>query len=658
MAESQYTGITVQGLYNDVTGDALFGVNGTTAPASSVLIAGIDANTGFSQALSVGPNGFLNVNATITPPSDNTSTGSITSTQNVSVSTTGTSALMVQVEGTWTGTLDFEVTLDGTNWQAALLYPVFPDGAPAVSAVTANGNWTLSVGGVRSFRVRGNTVATGSATIFLTAGQGQYGVVATSPVAANFNATVVGTKTNNAAASNGTNIATLPAIATTAAPTYTTGNVVALSTDTAGNLRTLATQNGAWTVSATQGTSPWVDNLTQVAGVALGATAVTAFGTAPAAANVPGTNSSIFAGTTGITATGTSLNVNVTNTVTVTGTVAVTQSTSPWVVAGNLTNNNAAPAANNVGVLGFLANAANPTYTEGDQVLGSVDLSGHLRVVANQGTSPWVDNLTQVAGVALGATPVTAFGTAPAAANVPGTNSSIYAGTTGLTATGTSLNVNITGSSTLTIAGNLTNNNAAPAANNLGVLGFVATNAPETYTNGDQVLGTTSLGGAIRVVPVDEENASSISYYADDSGFTTLITLPNATLVPLISIQSNSAAFIFRIREVDGYGDGTQVKFVLIKNPQTLTGAAFTATGIPTGSHIKRDTTATAVTIGTGTVVWSGMGASAPAHSDQLMQALAAGTPGDTFTFAAQKFGTGTSKAFGSIRWSEQAAAL
>src|SRR5208283_3139774 len=98
------------------------------------------------------------------------------------------------------------------------------------------------------------------------------------------------------------------------------------------------------TVAVTQSTSPWVvsltsttvtntvaENLTQVAGVSLGATAVTNFGAAPAAAAVPGVNASLFAGTTGITATGTSVNANITNTVpvtltstTITGTVAVT----------------------------------------------------------------------------------------------------------------------------------------------------------------------------------------------------------------------------------------------------------------------------------------------------------------------------------------------
>jgi hypothetical protein len=70
-------------------------------------------------------------------------------------------------------------------------------------------------------------------------------------------------------------------------------------------------------------------------------------------------------------------------------------------VIGTLTNNNAAPAATEVGVLPALANAAAPTWTEGDQVLESVDLAGNQRVVlktettkvigtVNQGTSPWV----------------------------------------------------------------------------------------------------------------------------------------------------------------------------------------------------------------------------------------------------------------------------
>lgn len=78
-----------------------------------------------------------------------------------------------------------------------------------------------------------------------------------------------------------------------------------------------------------------------------------------------------------------------------------TDTTGHVKVIGSLTNNDAAPAAIEVGVLPALANAVAPTWIEGDQVLESVDLSGNQRVVlntettkvigtVNQGTSPWV----------------------------------------------------------------------------------------------------------------------------------------------------------------------------------------------------------------------------------------------------------------------------
>jgi hypothetical protein len=45
--------------------------------------------------------------------------------------------------------------------------------------------------------------------------------------------------------------------------------------------------------SVTQGTVPWIDNIADVAGVALGATAVVPYGSTPAAVNVPGVNAFI-----------------------------------------------------------------------------------------------------------------------------------------------------------------------------------------------------------------------------------------------------------------------------------------------------------------------------------------------------------------------------
>lgn len=64
----------------------------------------------------------------------------------------------------------------------------------------------------------------------------------------------------------------------------------------------------------------------------------------------------------------------------VSGTVTVVPS-GTQTVAGNLTHNNAAPAATNVGALGALANAADPTFTEGRLVLHSVDLTGYMRAL-------------------------------------------------------------------------------------------------------------------------------------------------------------------------------------------------------------------------------------------------------------------------------------
>lgn len=52
-------------------------------------------------------------------------------------------------------------------------------------------------------------------------------------------------------------------------------------------------------------------------------------------------------------------------------------------VIGTLTNNNAAPAATELGVLPALANASAPTWTEGEQVLESVDLAGNQRVIVS-----------------------------------------------------------------------------------------------------------------------------------------------------------------------------------------------------------------------------------------------------------------------------------
>jgi len=145
--------------------------------------------------------------------------------------------------------------------------------------------------------------------------------------------------------------------ATTAAPSYTNNTSNPLSLTTAGALRVdgsavtqpvsgtvTANQGGSWTVTANQGTSPWVTS--------------------------------------------------------VSGTVAVTQSTSPWIVAGGGTAGTPASGVVTIqGIAGMthlsddgyaFATTAAPSYTNSTWNPLSVDLAGNLRTVATQGTTPWV----------------------------------------------------------------------------------------------------------------------------------------------------------------------------------------------------------------------------------------------------------------------------
>lgn len=113
--------------------------------------------------------------------------------------------------------------------------------------------------------------------------------------------------------------------------------------------------------------------------------------------NVPA--DAIYVGAINNTGKLTGLSVNASGYLEVTmenSTVAVTQSTSPWIVAGGLTNNNAAPSTNNVGVLPAIANAAAPSWTEGDQVLLSEDLKGNLRVTTPVSSTAGACALTSV----------------------------------------------------------------------------------------------------------------------------------------------------------------------------------------------------------------------------------------------------------------------
>jgi hypothetical protein len=97
--------------------------------------------------------------------------GTITSTQKVCVDALGDkSTVGIQVTGTWTGTLQPQVSLQG---QAAANSQVVPSTSTTPqSTITGNGVFYANVGGAGQFCIVGNTVASGTATIFLNASKG------------------------------------------------------------------------------------------------------------------------------------------------------------------------------------------------------------------------------------------------------------------------------------------------------------------------------------------------------------------------------------------------------------------------------------------------------------------------------------------------------
>jgi hypothetical protein len=191
---------------------------------------------------------------------------------------------------------------------------------------------------------------------------------------------------------------------TTAAPTYTTGQMSALSLTTAGALRidgsgvtqpvsgtVAATQSGTWTVQPgnTANTTPWLATISQ------GGNAATV--TAGNALKVDGS-----AVTQPVSGTVTA-NIGTTNGLALDATLAkltVSQGT--------------ALGTNTQAMVGGSVTTAAPTYTTGQISPLSLTTAGALRidgsgvtqpvsgtVTANQGGAPWSNNITQFGGVAL-----------------------------------------------------------------------------------------------------------------------------------------------------------------------------------------------------------------------------------------------------------------
>jgi len=102
---------------------------------------------------------------------DRTATGNLTAAaQTVAVVAASDGNVGVQVTGTWAATLQFEGTIDGTNWFAMNAHAIGTT-ASAITSTTANGQWRLMSGGCAQVRVRCSAFTSGTAVVTLVASQ-------------------------------------------------------------------------------------------------------------------------------------------------------------------------------------------------------------------------------------------------------------------------------------------------------------------------------------------------------------------------------------------------------------------------------------------------------------------------------------------------------
>lgn len=88
-----------------------------------------------------------------------------TNGQAVALSLTGATGFTIDLRGTWTGTVTFQGTVDGTNWFNISMVP--SGGAPSVAAVTsstANGVWSGNANGMQQVRATCTAAMTGTVT--------------------------------------------------------------------------------------------------------------------------------------------------------------------------------------------------------------------------------------------------------------------------------------------------------------------------------------------------------------------------------------------------------------------------------------------------------------------------------------------------------------
>jgi hypothetical protein len=137
------------------------------------------------DALPAGDNNVGNVDVA-SMPSNTTATGTLTAPAQVVTITVpqGGSSIGLQVTGTWTGQIEFEATVDGTNYIS--VYASNNSGT-STNATTVNGGFILPGAGFLTVRVRASALSSGTANISFNASVGTSGATLTGPLPAGTN---------------------------------------------------------------------------------------------------------------------------------------------------------------------------------------------------------------------------------------------------------------------------------------------------------------------------------------------------------------------------------------------------------------------------------------------------------------------------------------
>jgi hypothetical protein len=368
-------------------GNASVGANGSAIPSSSDL-AGAKDGSGNLQPLQIDGSGNLKVNVNAsggTLATNLTQVGGAAIALGQTVMANGVpvslasnqSAIPVTESGTWT--VQPGNTANTTPW---------------LFSINAGGN-TATVTGANALKVDGSAV-TQPVSGTVTANIGTSGSLALDATVSS----VQGTVGAGTAASKSTLVG---GVFNTALPTLTNGQQAAIQLDSSGRQLIGAIPAGANTIGAvTQASGPWTQNLTQVGGsaVALGQTTMTSSIPVAIASNqsaVPASQSGNWSvrlqdgsGNT-LNSTSSALNVSVQN-----ASLAVTQSTSPWVTNQQGRAKANAPIRNDYSV----SNATTSAYlqlvastTSAASVICIFDSSGQDLVLAVGGSGSEVDQI-------------------------------------------------------------------------------------------------------------------------------------------------------------------------------------------------------------------------------------------------------------------------